>query len=450
MLKVNKKRSFVVGALLLAMPNILQNLLTNIAGLVDNLMVGGLQQHAIAGVAITNQLTFIITIVFFGVGSAAGIFIPQYKGIGDEKKMTEFFKISLILSFLVGFVFFLMTTFMPHTLLGLFATEAQTLEAGMTYLRILQISFLLLPISLAIGNAYRFCGYVKLPMYLALVTVGINTFLNYGLIHGNLGMPAMGVAGAAIGTVLSRTVELLIFLVLTVAIKSPVKIQMKSLFTLKPALYKIYIKKGYGLVLNEFFWAFGMQAVTVAFTMRLSENIAAMSISRTFANLIFIGMGGMGVVFSLYLGEHLGRDDFEKAKHDAKRLKKISAILGLSIGIVVFVISYFLVDMYDVSEEIKQMAIGILLTQVAFSWMYYLNASYFFILRSGGDTTGVLIIDSLFTWLILIPAAFIIGRFGFGLVLHFFIVQFFEGIKWLLAHHRYKKGNWLVNLTNLA
>jgi len=106
---MNKKKSFIIGALLLALPNILQNLVTNLAGLVDNLMVGGLAEHAIAGVTITNQVVFIFTIVMFGIGGTAGIFIPQFNGIGDEKRVTETFKISLVISIILGTIFFLVT-----------------------------------------------------------------------------------------------------------------------------------------------------------------------------------------------------------------------------------------------------------------------------------------------------------------------------------------------------
>lgn len=444
---MNKKKSFVIGALLLALPNILQNLVTNLAALVDNLMVGGLQEHAIAGVTITNQVVFIVTIVFFGIGGTAGIFIPQYKGIGDEKKMTEFFKVSLLLSLALGVVFFLITFFVPELVLSFFANNPKTISEALSYLRFIQYTFLILPISLAIGGAFRFSGYVKLPMYLAIMTVGLSTILNFGLIHGNLGMPAMGVEGAALGTLIARAVELAIFLVLTVYIKSPVKIQLRTFFKLEINLFKTFMQKGYGLVLNEFFWAFGMQALTVVFTMRISENIAAMSISHTFGKLIWVGMGGMSVVFSIYLGEHLGRGDFEKARHDAKRLQAISGFLGLSLGAIVLISSFFLMDFFDVAPEVMRVGQSILLITIGFCWLNYLNAGYYFILRSGGDTKGVLMIDALFTWVVVIPGAFMIGHFGLVMPLHFFLVQFFEFAKFAVAHRLYKKGKWLNNLT---
>jgi len=444
---MNRKKSFVIGALLLALPNILQNLVTNLAALVDNLMVGGLQEHAIAGVTVTNQVVFIVTIVFFGIGGTAGIFIPQYKGAGDEEKMTEFFKVSLILSMIVGAFFFLITIFAPELILNFFASDPYDIAEALAYLRFIRYTFLILPASLAIGGALRFSGYVKVPMYLAIVTVIISTFLNFGLIHGNLGMPAMGVEGAGLGTLIARAVELIIFLVLTVYIKSPVKIKIATFFKLEGALFKIFLQKGYGLVLNEFFWAFGMQALTVIYTMRISENIAAMSISQTFGKLIWVGIGGMSVVFSIYLGEHLGRNEFEKAQSDARKLKVIAAVMGISLGVVVFVISQFLMDFFDVAPEIMRTGQTLLLITVVFSWVNYLNASYYFVLRAGGDTKGVLVIDSLFTWVITIPVAFLIGRVGLAMPIHFLLMQFSEFIKMAIAHRLYKKGKWLNNLT---
>ena len=212
-------------------------------------------------------------------------------------------------------------------------------------------------------------------------------------------------------------------------------------------MFKTFIQKGYGLVLNEFFWAFGMQTVTVLYTMRISENIAAMSIASTFGKLIWVGMGGLSVVFSIYLGEHLARNDFDKALHDAKKLKTIAAFMGITIGSVVFILSLFLIDFFNVAPEILRTGQIILLIMVGFGPLYYLNASYFFILRAGGDTKGVLIIDALFTWGIMIPAAFIIGRFGLLLPIHFFLVQLFEFAKFGVAHRFYRKGGWLNNLT---
>ena len=443
----NIRKSFVISALLLALPNVIQNLITNLAALVDNLMVGGLQEHAIAGVTITNQIVFIITIVMFGIGGTAGIFIPQYKGIGDQQKMTEVFKISLGLSFVFGVFFFLVMNLIPEVILGFFATEEATIYEALSYLRFVQYTLLVLPVSFAIGSAFRFCGHVKIPMYLAMITVGVNTFLNVGLIHGNFGMPAMGVEGAALGTLIARVVELVVLLVLTHVVNSPVKLKLHRFFQLEPQMIKVFLQKGYGLVLNEFLWAFGVQTLAVIYTMRISENIAAMSISSTFSKLIWVGMAGMGVVFALYLGEHLGRGEFEQARRDARRLKKLSLYVGMTLAVLVFLISIPLVRFYQVDPEIIRTGQILLLINVGFSWVHYFNVSCYFILRAGGDTKGVLLIDSVFTWLVMIPVAFATRNFGLWMPIHFFLVQLLEIVKGVVAHGLYRKGKWLNNLT---
>jgi|GEM_PF-1080244 len=441
------KKSFVLGALLLALPNIIQNLITNLAALVDNLMVGGLQEHAIAGVTVVNQVVFIFTIVMFGIGGTAGIFIPQYKGIGNEQKMTEVFKISLVLSLVFGIVFFVIMGVIPEVILSFFARDAETISEALSYLQFIRYTLLVLPISFAIGSAFRFCGHVKIPMYLAIVIVAISTFLNVGLIHGHFGMPAMGVQGAALGTLVARLVEMVILVLLTRYVLSPVKISFRRFFKLEGVMFKSFIQKGYGLILNEFFWVFGMQTLAVIYTMRISENIAAMSISSTFAKLIWVGMGGMSVVFSIYLGEHLGRDDFDGARRDARRLKFLSACLGLVLASMVLLLSTVLIGLYDVDPEVMRTGRLLLMVSVSFSWLYYLNSSYYFILRSGGDTKGVLLIDSAFTWVIMIPVAFALRGFGLFMPVHFLLVQSLEFVKHGIAYRLYKKGSWLNNLT---
>ncbi len=444
---MKNKKTLITMALMLAVPNMLQQLVTNLTQMVDNLMVGGLQEHAIAGVTITNQVFFIFTIVLFGVGGTAGIFMPQYKGVGNKKKMTEVFRISLLFSLIAGVLFFLVMKFIPNTVFYLFANNPETHMMAHEYLRYSQFIFLILPISIAIMNGFRFSGFVKLPLYISIVTVAVNIILNYGLIHGNLGMPAMGVEGAALGTLIARILEMIITVGLAIIVKSPVKLHVKSLLDFEKKLLLQYIQKGYGLLFNEFFWALGMQLLIVAYTQRISNYIAAMSISNAFTNMIFIGMSGMSVAISLILGEHLGRGDFEQAKTDAKKLLKLSAFMGITLAAIVLLASTFLLGFYDVSERTISIATYLIIIHVAFSWLYYLNAGFFFILRAGGDTRSVLFMDAGFVWVVVIPAAFLLGRVELFLPIHFLIIQFLELLKLLIATIMFKKNTWLNNLT---
>lgn len=441
------KKSLWVRTLVLAVPSIIQNLMTNLAQMADILMVGQLQEAAIAGVTITNQIFFIFTIVQFGIGGTAGIYLTQYHGAGNKEKMNEVFRLSLIFSMGVGVLFYVLMHFFPEWLFNLFAYEPVVIADAMEYLHYIQYTFLILPIALTITNGFRFSGYVRLPMYLSIGTVVVGVLLNYGFIHGNFGLPALGVLGAGFATLLTRILEALVAVILTFILDTPIKMKLLQLFKLSKELLVDFIKKGYGLVLNEFFWAFGIQALTVIYTQRVSANIAALSIAQTLGNLIFVGMGGMSVAFSIILGEQLGTDQFEEAKATARKMLRISAVIGLVFGAIVFLLSFPIFTLYDVAPSTIATARYLLLINAIFSWQYYMNAGLYFTLRSGGDTRSVVLVDSGFNWVVMMPIAFILGRFGLWLPLHFLLVQLLEFLKFYVGVRQVRKGTWLKNLT---
>lgn len=444
---MNIKKSFYFTALLLAMPNIIQQLVTNLSQMVDNLMVGRLQEIAIAGVTITNQIFFIFTIVMLGLSAAGGIFITQYRGAKNDEKVTEVFRVVLLFAIGLGLIFFFAMHFIPEVFLGLFAKDPQTIASALSYVDFIKYTFLIYPISLAIGASYRFCGLVKVPMYVAIVSVIVNIIFNYLLIYGNFGFPALGVPGAAIATLIARVVEVVILFVLTRKLNTPIKITLSKMFSFEKFVLTDYINKGYGLIINEFFWSLGMQMVVVVYTSKISENIAAMSIANVMTNLIFVGMSGMSVAVSIIVGNSLGQGKFEDARRDSKKLLKLSSGVGLSLGIIVVIVSYFITMLYDINPETLMAARLVIVAAASFSWLYYLNVGFFYTLRAGGDTKSVLIMDSGFVWAVMIPAALLIGQLHLYLPLHYFVVQFFDFIKLIVARARYRKGHWLKNLT---
>ena len=444
---MKSRKHFYITALMLALPNIIQQLVTNFSQMVDNIMVGRLQEIAIAGVTITNQIFFIFMIVLLGLGATGGIFISQYRGARNDEKITEVFRVVILFAVLVGIIFFLMLTFMPEVILGIFARDQATIDSALSYLQYIKYTFLIFPISMAIAASYRYISLVKIPMYVSMVTVVISMSLNYVLIYGHFGFPALGVPGAGIATLVARLVEVTIYIILTFKLVTPIRLSIKKAFTFESYVIKEYVKKGIGLVTNEFFWAFGLQMTIVIFTSRISDNIAAMSIAGVMTNLLFIGMGGMSVAVSIILGNSLGQGKFEQAKEDSKKLLKLCTLVGLTLGISVLIASYFITMLYDISPETLTTARLIILATTVFSWLYYLNAGLFFAIRTGGDTKSVLIMDSGFMWLVVIPGALIIGKFVPFMALHYFLVQLIDLLKLALARHMYKRDNWLNNLT---
>lgn len=441
------KKHFYLYALSLAFPNIIQQLITNLSQLVDNLMVGRLNEIAIAGVSITNQIFFIFTIVLLGLGVTGGIFITQYKGAKNEAKISEVFRVILLFNMGLGIIFFILLTFFPIPILSIFAKDMSTINSALEYISFIKYTFLIYPISIAIGSSFRFIGFVKIAMYVAMFTVLVNIFFNYLLIYGNFGFPALGVYGAGMATFISRVVEISIFIFFMHQLKTPIYTKVKDIFKFDKFILKSYVDKGMGLVSNEFMWALGLQLTNVIYTQRIAENIAALSISSVLINLIFIGMGGMSVAISIIVGNNLGQSNFEQAQKDSKKLIKLSSIVGLCLGFLVLMFSLFVTQFYQVEVEIIKAARTMIFIAFCFSWLYYLNSSIFFTLRAGGDTKSVLIMDSGYMWAIVIPIAFIIGLFNPYMPIHYLLVQILDLLKFLIAATRYRKKTWLNNLT---
>jgi len=441
------KKSLLMTTLALAVPSILQNLVANLSQMVDNLMIGSLQEAAISGVTITNQIYFIFMIVLFGIGGAAGIYMPQFKGINDKNRFAQAFRISLVFSMAVGVLFFVVLHFFPDILLRLFASETAVIDYAHEYLIFIGFSFLVFPISAAIGNALRFDGYIRLPLYISLVTVALNVVLNYLFIFGNGGFATMGVVGAGLATLIARILEAVIYIAMTFILRTDIKTLPTQVFSFEKELLVNFVKKGYGLVANEFFWSLGMQTLAVLYTKRISENIAAMSISNAIGNMIFVGMGGMSVAISIILGKHLGQGKFQEAKNDARKLRKYTSLTGLFLGVCVFLLSFLLFNFYDVAPQTLMNARYLLAITASFSFLFYLNASYFFILRAGGDTKSVLFMDAGFVWLVVIPSAFLVGRTSVVLPVHVLLINFLEFAKYLIARWLCNKDTWLRNLT---
>ncbi|MDR1781868.1 MAG: MATE family efflux transporter [Bacilli bacterium] len=442
-----KNKEFIKMALLIALPNIAQQFVINISQMVDNIMVGRLNETAIAGVSIMNQLYFVFTVLILGMCATGGIFITQYKGAHNKEKISEVFRIVLVFATIFGILFFLLITFFPYQIFGIFTKDLVTIEAAIKFASILKFTFLFYPFTLAIGASLRFYGYVKIAMYTSIVATILNIIGNYCLIYGNFGFPRLEILGAGISTLNARIIELIVIVIIMIKLKTPIMINLFKIFSFSTKLLEDVVKKGIPLLSNEFLWSFGIQTLNIIYTFRESNNIAAMSIASVIGNFVFIGMGGMATAIAIIVGDSLGKSKFEHALSDSKILIKLGSFLGLALGIFMLILSLFITQIYNVSIETITKARLCILVYTCFSWLYYLNGCLFYSLRAGGDTKGALIMDSLYTWIIALPIALFLSRFHLYMPLFFFSMQFIDFVKLYIAYRRYHKKRWLVNLT---
>ena len=440
--RVFYKRLFQVS-----LPIVLQQLLTSSLQLIDNLMVGSLGESSINSVSVVNQLYFVIILITFGALGGAGIFTAQYFGSGEVEKLKETFRFKLIVALmLVILSVFVFSVFGPF-LIGLFTENEVTLAGGMDYLNIVKWSMLPWAFSIAISTTFREIGVTKVLLYITIAAILTNTGLNYLLIFGKFGFPALGVEGAAYGTLASRFVEFGLMMILLVKKGKIFNTRVKDIFKIEKVVLKGIFIMAIPLLLNEFFWSMGQTMFMQSYSTRGDISLAAMTITGAISQLVFVTFGGIGTGIAVLVGNTLGKNMLEEAKDNAKKVIAFAVVFAFFTGLILFGLSFFIVDLYDVSEATKILAGKNIRINAIFIPVFSFNVSMYFTLRSGGDTRSTMLMDSGYMWVIQVPLIFILARVtNLNVVMLFLIVQGLELPKSIFALSRYRKENWVRNL----
>ncbi len=446
--KMFGSKALIKYALLLALPSMLQQVITAIAQLVDNVMVGGLGENAVAAVGIANQISFIFFFASFGLSSACGIFISQYMGTENTKKIQETIRINLVLSLIFGLTMTFVVTVFPEQIIRLFVKDNdETLRLAVGYLRVVSIVYVMFPLIVTYSFGFRYEGNPKYGLFMAVCAVMVNTFLNYCLIYGNFGLPALGVNGAAIATVISKTLELAVGLFISKYKKTIIYTKIFDIFIFDKTLLKAILSKGWLVVANEVIWSLSFTLLNILYSQQVSDNIAALQINGVMLGLAYVGSGGFATAVGVIVGKELGRNNLVEAKNDSVYLIRMAGIFAFVVGLILISFSKLFPSLYDVSNTVASNSTLLIIVSGSFLWIRYLEMAAFFVVRSGGDSKGVFIMDSGYMWLLLIPAMYFVTKFDFTLIERFIIGNLLMLPKTLLTYYIYKKETWLKNIT---
>lgn len=452
-------KAFYRKVLLIALPIILQNLVTNFVSLLDNIMVGQLSTAQISAVTIANNnLLFIFNLCLFGGVAGAGIFTTQFYGSKDQEGIRYTFRfkllISLILTVLGAGVFLLGS----DPLIGLYLKgegdpllREQTLTYGRQYL------YMMLPglLPFAITNTYasnlRECGYPAVPMVAGLVAMAVNLMGNYILIFGHFGAPAMGVTGAAIATVIARYVEMVIVVVWTH--KNPgknpyIKGIYRSFHIPRKLLWDIS-HKGLPLLVNECLWSTGMAFLNQSYSYCGLDVVPALSIAITICNLTAVVFRSLGNTVGIIMGQMLGAGCSEQeVRDDNKKLTALCVASGAAFGILTVALAGWFPTIYNTTESVRQLAKWmIIIWSVTMPFQAYVFPVYF-TLRSGGKTGITFLFDCGIVWLGTLPVAYLLSHFtSLDILIIFAICQGTDLVKTVLGYFLIKSGTWIQNLT---
>ena len=448
-------KAFYRRYIFLATPMIIQNAITNFVSFLDNIMVGQLGQEAISAVATVNQLNFVFSLAVFGAAAAGSIYGAQYFGKGDHQGHMYTFRFKLYATLLITLLGILMFLKFGPQLISLFLTESEgaspelALQLGLQYLNIILVGLIPFAVNQAYSTNIKETGQTVVPMLAGMVAVATNAILDYCLIFGFGLFPKLGVVGAAIATVIARYIEAAIVIVWAHKHRDENKYlagAYKGFGIPKNIFNQIFIK-GAPLMLNEVLWAAGVSAVTQSYSVRGMNVLTALSISNTVGNLFNIVFIQLGACISIIVGQYLGAGELKEAKDADNKMIAFSVFCCTIMALIMFMFGGLFPHIYNVTPAIRALATKFI--AVAAIWMPFCSFSHcsYFTLRSGGKTIVTFLFDSVFTWVIMAPLAFVLAHYtGLGIVWVYFFVQGTEIIKNIMGYFMVKSNVWLVQM----
>ena len=443
-------KAFYKRTLSLALPMMFQGLLVSLASLIDNMMVAGLGDSFLSGVAASNRFFIIFNYGVLGAVVASGVFIGQYLGANNKIKMKESFRASIILAYIMMIPFFLLILFKSNLVLSFFTNDTQVISAGVEYYKAIVWTMPFLTLSLVIGGSIRAVGDTKSPIFASIIGIIVNIIFNFLLINGLMGFPALGVLGAGIATLISRVTEMIILIIILVVNKYDFNTRIKDLFKIDKKLFKLVAKNAFNTGANEILWASSMAVLMKFYATRGATAMSAYSIAGSISDIFFVLFNGMSAATVVMVGHALGANKFEEAKSNGYKLLSFSVLMALSFGLILILISNLVPYIYkDITPEAQSLAISLLRVIGALFWVFMYNIQILFMLRAGGDSFSAFIMDSGFMWLVNIPIVFFFTYFtDIPIVLLYIIGQTTDLIKLTVSTSVFKKEKWVKNVTD--
>ena len=386
----------------------LQNLITFAVNLADNIMIGGYSQDALSGVAMVNQIQFLLQMLVLGTGNGIAVLSSQYWGKKELQPIRKVTSVGLLVGIILSAAMMLAVFFFPTQTLGLLTDETAVINEGSKYLVIICFSYVLFAITNILLCALRSVETVKIGFVVNLVALFVNIFLNYGLIYGHFGLPELGVEGAAIATLTARIVEFLIVMIYVLFVDKKIRWRPGHLLHIDTLMLRDYLKVGVPLILTDGIWGLAMSVQTAILGRLGSDTIAANSIATTIFQVVTVVTYASGNASSVLIGKTVGEGDIPRVKAYTGTLQIIYLFIGVATSAILLLCKDFIVGLYDVTPQARELSVQFIhVLAVTVIGTSYQCACLTGIVTGGGDTKFVLINDLIHQWLIVIPAAFV-------------------------------------------
>lgn len=439
---------FYIKLFAIALPMALQNIVTSSLNLIDTFMISALSTSAIAGVYAANKLFFLLFLFLFGISSGSAILTAQYWGVKDVKNIRRVLGVCLILGLSGAVLFTLGAVFTPRGIMRIFTTDLGAISEGANYLRIVGLSYIPSAITFSYVFVLRSTGNVKLPMKISILAILANTFMNWVLIYGNLGFPALGVQGAAIATALSRGLEFGLLLGIIYYRKEVPAAKLSELFDLSGKFVKKYLVTVMPVIANEVIWALGVTIYDLVYGRMGDTVMAAMGITKTIEQFGFFMVYSVGNGAAVILGNQMGTGDMTQVFNYGKKLLRIMVFIGLAMTLVFFALSSPIAHLFKVDDQVRDTIIICVRVLALATTFKALNMLIIVgILRSGGDTTYAMYLDGGAVWLVAVPLVAIGGLIlKLDIQYVYLLAMSEEVVKAVLGLKRTYSKKWINNL----
>ena len=442
-------RKFLRNMLKIALPIMIQNLVTSSLNMADTIMVGKLGEVEIAAVGIANQYFFLFTMILTGLCGGCSVFISQYWGKKDSTNIKRMLGLGLVSALIVSIVFMVAGFVSPETIISLFNKESIVIDLGGKYLFIVLFSYIFTAITFVYGYSLRSIGNTVAPLIVNIAALLCNVFLNYVLIFGKLGTPALGVEGAAIATLIARVLEAIILVILVYLDKGVFAANASELLNLNMDFFK----KSYTIILpvllNDVLWAMASLIYSVVYGRMGTGATAAIQICNTVSNMFMVVTFGMASASAIMVGNSIGEDKDDQAIDYAKKFMAVSLFVSILLGLILALTAPLILDLFNVSEEVRSSTL-IMLYIISFIFVVRFLGMIIIvgILRGAGDARSSLIIEGSTMWFIGVPLT-IMGAFLFKLPVHlvYALAILEEVAKFILGLMRLKSRKWINNIT---
>lgn len=444
---MRKERSFFSSVCALAIPVALQSMLQSSFSIVDQIMLGQLGEVSIAGVGIAGKFSSIYSVLIAAIGAVAGIMIAQYLGQDDRPEVRRSFRLNLWLGLGAAVLFTALCLFFPHTIMGLYTKDPFTEAAASEYLLIIAGTFLPMAGATLLSTLYRCAEKPRLPLYASIVSALLNTGINYILIFGKCGFAPMGARGAAIATVISQYANLLLMLLLLPKCGGILSRDSGA----RPAARfdrKQYLSMLLPILVCEVVWSLGENVYAAIYGHMSTEASAAMTLTNPVQGLVIGALCGLSQAAGVIVGKLLGRHEYEDAYRASKKLLAYGALGSLLLSAAVVALSPLYVDIYQVDASSKLLTRQILLAYALIAPFKVLNMILGGgILRSGGRTKYVMIIDTLGTWIFGVPLG-LLSAFVLHLSIPYvyFILSLEECFRLAVSVVVFRRRRWMNSL----